>query len=252
MVQYGKLTKHDYSSLRLVLFAGEVFPVKYLRRLKTLIPKPQYFNLYGPTETNVCTFYEIPDQIADDRSEPYPIGITPSHLKSEIVDVNHKAVVAGEEGELYISGDAVMPGYWNLPEQTMRALSIDSSGCSWFRTGDIVVEESDGNYRFVGRRDRMIKRRGYRVELGEIECCLHQHPKVCEAAVLAIKDEEEWTKVKAFVTTTDGKRLSLIQMKTFCASILPLYMVPDLFAFRQRLPKTSTGKVDYQKLREDG
>ena len=59
-MQFGKLEKYDYSSLRLVLFAGEVFPIKYLRLLKSLLPHPRYLNLYGPTETNVCTWYEVP------------------------------------------------------------------------------------------------------------------------------------------------------------------------------------------------
>ncbi|PYS38253.1 MAG: D-alanine--poly(phosphoribitol) ligase, partial [Acidobacteria bacterium] len=71
LVQYGDLQKYDYSSLRMLLFAGEVFPVKHLRALKSLLPKPQYFNLYGPTETNVCTFYEIPSDIPAERTEPF-------------------------------------------------------------------------------------------------------------------------------------------------------------------------------------
>src|SRR5262249_25456333 len=72
--QFGNLDKHDYSSLRTVLFAGEVFPIKHLRALKALWKHPRYFNLYGPTETNVCTWYEVPRQIPDSQTEPVPIG----------------------------------------------------------------------------------------------------------------------------------------------------------------------------------
>ena len=82
----------------------------------------------------------------------------------------------GDEGELCIAGRGVMQGYWALPEQTERAFLADDDGARWYRTGDIVIEAPDGNYTYLGRRDRMVKRRGYRVELGEIEAGLYQHP----------------------------------------------------------------------------
>src|SRR3990172_7845358 len=85
LAQYGKLQHHDYSALRRVLFAGEVFPVKHLRTLTKLLPGPRYFNLYGPTETNVCTFLEIPDSIPEERTQPYPIGKVCSHCHAIVV-----------------------------------------------------------------------------------------------------------------------------------------------------------------------
>src|SRR5439155_12316419 len=86
LAEFGNLPSRDYSALRFVLFAGEVFPVKHLRRLQQLVPHPRYFNLYGPTETNVCTFHEIPRQIPDDRVDPYPIGKTCAQLASRVVE----------------------------------------------------------------------------------------------------------------------------------------------------------------------
>ena len=83
LAQQGNLEQYDWSRLRTILFAGEVFPIKHFRSLKSLIPHPSYFNLYGPTETNVCTFYRVPDEIDPDRQEPYPIGRTCSHLAVE-------------------------------------------------------------------------------------------------------------------------------------------------------------------------
>jgi amino acid adenylation domain-containing protein len=248
MTQHGNLPRHDYTPLRSVLFAGEVFPVKHLRSLKSQWPAPRYYNLYGPTETNVCTYHEIPPDIPEDRTEPYPIGQTCDHYRSRIVDPQGTEVTAGAEGELCINGPGVMRGYWNLPEQSQRAFFTDAAGEPWYRTGDIVIEDPDGVMRFLGRRDRMVKKRGYRVELGEIEAALYRHPAVKEAAVIATPDEELGVKVKAFLTTRDGNRLSLIELKRFCAGILPLYMVPDAFSFLESLPSTSTGKVDYQRL----
>jgi acyl-coenzyme A synthetase/AMP-(fatty) acid ligase len=251
--QFGRIAEHDYSSLRSVLFAGEVFPIVHLRSFKQQVPQARYFNLYGPTETNVCTFYEIPATIPDDRVDPYPIGQACSNLTSKVVDTDGRTVAAGVEGELCIAGPNVMQGYWDLTEQTAKGfLADDGSGDRWYKTGDLVVEQPDGNYRYVGRRDRMVKKRGYRVELGEIEACLYRHQSVREAAVIAIMDDAVGVKVKAHLSLRNGCRPSIIELKTFCSKTLPVYMVPDQFAFYDTLPKTSTDKIDYVSLKNLG
>ena len=250
LAQYGKLEGRDYSALRLVLFAGEVFAAKHLRSLTTQWPKRRYFNLYGPTETNVCTFYEVPTPIPVECVTPPPIGRVCSHLRGKVVDPEGQEVPRGEEGELCISGRGVMQGYWALPEQTARGFLTDEDGVPWYKTGDIVIEGSDGNYTYRGRRDRMVKRRGYRVELGEIEVALYRHPSIKEAAVVAMPDEEAGVKITAFLSSRDGKRVSLIELKRLCSEHLPLYMIPDAFAWQETLPKTSTDKTDYQRLKE--
>jgi amino acid adenylation domain-containing protein len=251
LVQYGRLERHDLSRLRTVHFAGEVFPVKYLRKLKDAVPSANYFNLYGPTETNVCTYYRIPDVIPDERTQPFPIGKACSHLRTKVVDEQGQEIQPGQEGELCVSGAGVMQGYWNLPERSAQAFLVDADGTPWYKTGDIVVEHDD-DYTFLGRRDRMVKRRGYRVELGEIETALYRHSAVKEAAVIALTDEDAAVRIKAFMSCRGEKRPSIIELKGFCAENLPLYMVPDLFAFIDALPKTSTDKVDYQGLKEIG
>ena len=96
----------------------------------------------------------------------------------------------------------------------------------------------------------MVKRRGYRVELGEIEAALYRHPSIKEAAVVATPDEEAGVKITAFLSSRDGKRVSLIELKRLCSEHLPLYMIPDAFAWHETLPKTSTDKTDYQRLKE--
>lgn len=252
LAQFGGLPGYDYSRLRTVLFAGEVFPVKHLRTLTELWPHPRYFNLYGPTETNVCTFYEVKLPVPAERTAPYPIGEVCSHLLGRVVDEDGKPVSMGAEGELCITGRGVMQGYWSLPEQTARGFFTDADGGRWYRTGDIVVEEPRGNYIYRGRRDRMVKRRGYRVELGEIEAGLYQHGAVKEAAVVAFPDEEAGVRIVAFLSAKEGQRPSLIEMKRFCSERLPLYMIPDKFSWHDALPKTSTDKIDYQRLKEMG
>lgn len=249
LAQFGKLEQRDYSRLRMIHFAGEVFPIKHLRLLKQLVPHPRYFNLYGPTETNVCTWFELPPDIEPDRTDPYPIGKVCAHYRSRVIDEHGNELTRGEEGELCIAGPGVMHGYWALDELTAKVFLTAPDGTRWYRTGDLVVEDDQGDFIFHGRRDRMVKKRGYRVELGEIEACLYQHEEVAQAAVIAVPDEDGGVRVKAFVSANNGKKLSTIRLKQFCSQKLPVYMVPDLFSFHDRLPTTSTDKVDYQALK---
>jgi amino acid adenylation domain-containing protein len=245
------LDQYKFPDLRLVLFAGEVFPIKHLRMLKDLLPKPRYFNLYGPTETNVCTYYEVPVTIPMEYSKPFPIGEACSHYKNQIkaVDEQGQDVKMGQEGELIATGPGVMQGYWNLPERTANAFLVDAAGQRWYKTGDVVVQDEDGNYLYVSRRDRMVKKRGYRVELGEIEAGLYKHPEIREAAVVAMSNEETGVQIKAYLSFKGEQKPSRIELKRFCVENLPNYMIPDIFSFMDSLPKTSTDKIDYQKLK---
>jgi amino acid adenylation domain-containing protein len=251
MAQLGDLRSRGYEALRLVLFAGEVFPIRHLRSLREQWPQARFFNLYGPTETNVCTFLEVPAQIPAERSEPYPIGTTCSHLASRVIDEDGMEVFGSGRGELCIAGPAVTSGYWRRPEQTAKAFMNGDNGRQWYRTGDVVSLDEHGDYLFHGRRDRMVKKRGYRVELGEIESCLYTHPSIRQAAVVAVETDEGLS-IKAFVCTRDAQRLSLIALKQYCSGKIPLYMIPDVFVFRDSLPTTSTDKIAYEALKELG
>lgn len=249
LAEYGRMPEHDYGSLRLVLFAGEVFPVKHLRALQALWTGPQYFNLYGPTETNVCTYYAVPNPLPAGQTGPCPIGVVCENDRARVVDEHGHDVPAGTEGELCIAGGTVMQSYWNLPERTAQSFHVDAMGERWYRTGDVVRAQANGVFVFLGRRDRMVKRRGYRVELGEIEAALYRHPAVAEAAAVALRDADGGVVIRAYITGREPDAApSTIELKRFCASHLPLYMVPDQFSIHTSLPKTSTDKVDYQTL----
>ncbi|MCC6489418.1 MAG: amino acid adenylation domain-containing protein [Candidatus Hydrogenedentes bacterium] len=248
--EYGQDAQHDRVALRVVFFAGEVFPVKHLRAVMAMWPKPRYFNLYGPTETNVCTYFEVPASFPAERTEPFPIGKDCSGDVCIVADERGLEVPRGGEGELFAKGGSVMRGYWNLPQRNAEAFFIDKNGGRWYKTGDVVKINSEGDYEYLGRRDRMVKRRGYRVELGEIEAALYTHESVSEAAVVATPDVENGVVIRAFLNWSGEKSPSLIAMKQFCSKKLPLYMIPDKFIPVGTLPKTSTEKVDYQKLLE--
>jgi amino acid adenylation domain-containing protein len=240
--------------LRLVLFAGEVFPVKYLRQLRTALPQARLVNLYGPTETNVCTYYEVTD-IPDDRAEPFPIGRACEN--TEVFALNETGALCreGEVGELYARGATIMQGYWGRAEDTARVLirnplqpHLDDRA---YRTGDLVQLEASGDYRFLGRRDNQVKSRGFRIELGEIETALYNHPGVREAAAVAIPDELIGNRIQAFVALHEGADASPSELERFCIGALPRYMVPEQITLRPSLPKTSTGKVDRRALIEE-
>lgn len=250
MVQYGHLDRRDLSALRIVFFAGEVFPVRHLRRLTEILPGRRYFNLYGPTETNVCTWHEIPLPVPPERDRPFPIGAVCDHLDGRVVDETGAPLPVGEPGELVITGPAVTGGYWNLPERNRVAYFRDADGTAWYRTGDIVTDPGNGVFEFQGRRDRMVKRRGYRVELGEIEAALYRHPSIHEAAVVAKQDAEAGVTLVAFVAFREGQKASIIELKRFSSQALLASMVPDVFKPLPAIPKTSTDKIDYQKLAE--
>ena len=247
LTRHGHLDRPGSAAPRLVLFAGEVFPVGPLRRLRQLWPEARLWNLYGPTETNVCTAHPIPAAIPDDRTEPYPIGTVCPPLRARVVDEEGQDVPAGAIGELVIAGPGVMRGYFGQPELTARAFFIDAEELRWYRTGDLVVDDGAGCYQFHGRRDRMVKKRGYRIELGEIESALYRHDSVDRAAVVARADESG-VSIAAFVALKPDQKRSIIAMKRHCTVYLPNYMVPDTITFMSSLPATSTDKVDYQRL----
>jgi amino acid adenylation domain-containing protein len=249
MADTGRLDARGGSHApRVVLFAGEVFPIRGLKVLRTAWPRASLWNLYGPTETNVCTALPIPAAIPAERATPYPIGrVCPPHL-ARVVDEAGRDVAPGGAGELWISGPGVMRGYFGRPDLDAHVFVRDDRGTAWYRTGDLVSDDGTGCLQFHGRRDRMVKKRGYRIELGEIEVALDRHEDVERAAVVA-RSGEAGVSIDAFVAVKPERKASVIAMKRHCTLFLPHYMVPDRIRFLPALPMTSTDKVDYQSLK---
>lgn len=247
---HGALDQADVSALRTILFAGEVFPTKHLRSLMRQLPSVRFANLYGPTETNVCTWYDVP-ALPDDLTETIPIGVAITNDEVYVVTEDGSRAKPGQVGELYVRGATVMRGYWGDPERTERLLVADPFAPAFpdpvYRTGDLVRADEDGNLRYVGRRDAQIKSRGYRIELGEIETALNSHPAVRECAVVAIPDDLITNRIKAYVVG-DVEERDLVRS---CTERIPKYMIPQTFEFRPDLPRTSTGKTDRRALQAE-
>ncbi|MGW6272453.1 amino acid adenylation domain-containing protein [Streptomyces sp. NPDC055060] len=222
-------------ALRALLFAGEPFPVDHLSVLYRYLRGVRFLNLYGPTETNVCTFHEV--TAADVASgEPVPIGRACSGDEVWASTPDGRRAGPGEEGELVVDGPTVMAGYWGHGAH---------KGPYW--TGDIVRVRQDGGFEYRGRLDQMVKVRGHRVELGEIEACLARHPAVGEATVL-VEGAGTAARIVA-VVVPDGAPPGLLALKRHCAERLPRYMIPDAVLTVAELPRTRNGKTDRQALR---
>lgn len=244
LVRYGELTAQPLESVRLMLFAGETFPVRYLRELMLRVPQARFFNLYGPTETNVCTYHEL-TRIPELDDPPVPIGRACENTRCEVVDAAGAVISAvGAEGELVVHGSTVADGYWGDAEKTARGFP----GRGTYLTGDIVqtVSVSPPTFRFVGRNDHLVKSRGYRIELDEVEAALYGHPAVEECVVVAVPDELLTCRLTAFCAVRSST--SEAELMEACRARLPSYMVPDRIWTMRTLPRTANDKYDRTQL----
>lgn len=244
MMEHGGLLQRRDLVLRAVLFAGEPFPLKHLRPLRSHLPRARLFNFYGPTETNVCTFYEVAN-VPKDRLEPMPIGracsgdrvwlapVDPTEDGGPAIPLRPGDTV----GELMVEGTTVMLGYWGHPPQGERP----------YPTGDLCRLLPDGNYEYLGRRDQMLKVRGRRVEPGEIEAALLTHPAVQEVAVVASGSGID-ARLVAYVVSPSASPPGLLDLKLHCSERLPRYMIIDELRLVRELPRTRNGKIDRRAL----
>lgn len=224
------------AGLRAVLFAGEPFAISHVRDLAAWT-RARLLNFYGPTETNVCTSHEVvPDDLL--RDQPVPIGTAACGDTVWAERPNGTVAGPGEEGELVVKGPTVMLGYWGREPHRGP-----------YRTGDIVRVLDGGQFDYVGRRDHLVKVRGHRIELGEVEAALAMHPDVAEAAAM-VGGAGMNARLEAFVVPWPGRELSVLALKRHCAELLPRYMIADDFHLLPRLPRTRNGKTDRAELAE--
>ena len=245
----GAVESRDLSALRWVLFAGEVFPNKHLRQQMLAWPEKRFSKLFGPTETNVCTFYHVPSP-PDDEDESIPIGIACPENELLVIDGQGNAVEKGARGQLCVRSPSVLIGYWGRPdldEEYFLWMPGDDQG-PFYRTGDIVREMPDGNYRYYGRADRQVKTRGYRVELDEVEAAVVGHPEVQEAAVFAVDDDQGSNQIEAAVVLSEESAVTEQQLKGYLADRIPPYAVPAEIQILGDFPRTSSGKIDRLRL----
>ena len=214
----------------------------------------RFSNVYGPAEVNQCTYYHIPASYADDeRNLPVPIGKTWDETDGLIIDSEDEIVDGQTPGELVICSTTMMLGYWGQPQLNQKAFFhyTDENGSPkvYYRTGDIVSRRENGEFVFLGREDRQVKVRGYRVELNDIERTLTNHPEVEEAGVywIVIGETKE---IHATVICKDGSTAGEEFFKDYLNSCLSHYAIPNRINCVADLPRTRTGKIDRKNLKD--
>lgn len=232
-------------SLKSIIIGGEACAPDVVR---TWAAKCLVTNVYGPTESTVCTSLGACDAATWDRPL---IGQPLSNVEYYVLDENQKPVPKETPGELYIGGLQLADGYVDEPELTARKF-VTVDGKRLYRTGDLIVQCSDGEYQFIGRVDRQFKLRGMLVEPEEIEARLAAHPKVARAGVLKrpLRAGFPGDKLVAFVQPRDEKTIDQNELKQHLSKSLPLWMVPQLFEIVDTMPLTVTGKVDLSLLKD--
>lgn len=249
MLADGALNGRDLSSVRWILYGGETFPPKYLRRLLHIFSAATISNVYGPAETNQCTFYHFSSE-AEILDQGVPIGPAWKWAKSRVVDPANPNGALTQEGELLINSPTMMMGYWGgrYPEVFVEVEESDGLR-RYYRTGDFVREGADGSLIFLGRRDRMVKSRGQRVELDEIESAVNSLIEVSEAAVYVEMDSAGALQIVAALIPVVEK----LNEKRVLALLRPLLSpaaMPAKIEFVDTFPRTTSGKIDRNLLRD--
>lgn len=239
-VQFSN-SKHSMTSesLRYLIFGGGAFPVKYLEKFHSMFPTANIINTYAGSEALTIMAYKINDF----KEQRVPIGKEHFSCKIKIVDDEGSDII-DMPGELWVSGPLVMNQYWNPTQRDERAFHIDSKGERWYKTGDMMIKKQSGEIYFYGRRDRMIKRRGYRIGLEEVEAYVLAHLKIAETAAVAPKDEVSGCKIIVFYKLKNDLTLSSLELREFLVQTMPPQMLPDALIELEDLPKTTTGKID--------
>lgn len=227
----GALDKIPLPHLTRLLFAGEVFPSQHLIRLAELLTETELYNLYGPTETNVCCYWQV-DRQRLDSDQAIPIGHTAAGAQLS---------VAPESGELLVNSLNNFSGYWQQGQ-------LQPKNTDFYPTGDKVSLNEYGEYEYFGRLDRMLKCSGYRVEPAEIEQCINQLEHVDRSAVVGIKDSASGQRPAAVIVLKQGANLA-DAIKPLRQQLAP-YMQPCKFIVVDALPCVSNGKTDYQAIQK--
>ena len=226
-----------------VMCSGEALPGSLVRRFKQQLPGSQLHNLYGPTEAAVdVTAWNCAGPVTPDNT---PIGKPIANTRMYLLDSQLHPVPLGVVGELFIAGVQVARGYLNRPELTAeRFLDDPFMQGRMYRTGDLGRYLPDGNIEYLGRNDDQVKIRGLRIELGEIQARLLEHPQVNEAAVIAREE-----RLVAYYTGTPSE---IDALRGHLLRHLPEFMVPAIFVHVQALPLSPNGKLDRKALPAPG
>lgn len=239
-------------TIRLVNLAGELLSNNLAQQTYQQDSVQSLFNLYGPSE---CTIYSTFAEIPGRDHVQVTIGGPINNTQVYILDTYRRLVPVGVWGELYIGGDGVGRGYLGRPELTAERFIPNpfsmQPGARLYRTGDITRHLPDGRIEYLGRVDRQVKVRGFRIEPGEIEAELHQHAAVRACAVIVREDIVGDPRLVAYVVVTSENvqyAATIADLRRFLEERLPKYMIPSAFVLLESLPLTPNGKLNRNAL----
>ena len=237
------LDKIALPDLKLVWFAGEVFPTKQFLVWYDKLPQTKFANLYGPIEITLdCTYYEVKERPLE--SEALPIGVP--YRNTDVLILNDKDEKCGveEEGELCVRGTSLAMGYYNNPEKTAAAFVQNPLNKSYpeliYRTGDMAYVRKDGNIIFKGRKDSLIKHMGYRIELGEIEHVVENDLKLVKYCCAVYHYEKK----EIVLFYENDAEIADKDFRKEISKVFPSYMIPSVYIRMDELPRNTNGKID--------
>lgn len=234
------------SSLRKILFSGEVMPIKMLNVWRSYYPNAMFVNLYGPTEiTCNCLYYIIDREFG--LTDKLPLGVPFRNEGVLYLNEDNQPIRPGEIGEICVVGTCLALGYYRNPEKTAASFVQNPLNDRYpermYRTGDMAELSENGEYYFAARKDFQIKHMGHRIELEEIETHCSAVSGVIRASCLFDSDRN---KIVAYYVGEPDKKEIIDQLKTR----LPKYMIPNIFIQAESLPLNKNGKIDRQLLRK--
>jgi amino acid adenylation domain-containing protein len=238
----GLLEKFQLTDLKMIWFAGEVFPTVHFNKWFDRLPDTRFVNLYGPIEITLdCTFHVIVDRISDDQ--PIPMGRACANTALIVLNEDGTETPEGQIGELYVRGTSLAMGYYNNPEQTARAFIQNPLNNNYpetiYKTGDLVMRHQ-GLYYFKGRADTMIKHLGYRIELADIEhAILSSISAIRNVCVVYSQSNKD---IVAYCELHES--LSFQSFRASLSEKLPAYMIPGRLEEVELMPMNPNGKID--------
>jgi fatty-acyl-CoA synthase len=252
MVNHPDIGRFDYSSLRVLLSGGAPIAPETVRKIIESF-KCEYIQTYGMTETSPYLTLSILKHHLKDLPAEEQLKFKAStgrefiNVRLKVVDDQGNEVAKDNQqvGEIIVKGDIVTPGYWNLPEETNKAIKD-----GWLYTGDLAVINEEKYVTIVDRKKDMIITGGENVYSTEVEYALYMHPDILEAAVIGLPDDYWGEAVKACVVLKEGHNVTAEEIIAFCKENLAHYKAPKSVEFFSALPKTGSGKIYKKGLRE--
>lgn len=230
--------------LNYIMFAGEVLPRRQLDYWFQYLPDAVYANLYGPTETFVCTCYIMDGR--EPEGNPLPIGRPIANAEALILNEEQKPAAKGEEGELCLRGSCLALGYYRNQERTAASFIQNPGNDCYpdriYRTGDLVRPDEDGNLIYISRKDFQIKHMGYRIELGEIEAAAGTLEDIRDCACTYD------AKKQRIVLYYDGRKRDKVDIEEYLSGRIPKYMMPGRIVHLEQMPHNANGKIDRKQL----